>query len=670
MREHCEKLIDRVGVAPSVAAAFVLLSCLIAGWNIFQQHRDAMANAEAQLSALSRAAGNQADNTLGNLDALLRDIGEQFPAGGRASNFNRVLERRCQTFGQVLGLSLVGLDGTVLYSSNAPDIGRNVAPRPFLDHFRENPEDDSLLISDPERSLGGQTAVFVRRAVRDEGGRLLAVATARIDPRFFLGFLASVQPNYRDATMTLVSPNHKVLARVPDNAAMLGRSLRDGPFIGPHLQSGLQDSIQRGRALVDDADRLAAVHSSRVYPITVTISAPIAEVLGPWRWQLMWNLGALLAVILVVGVAARIGAERQKDRHRANAALAAERDFSGSLITALPGLFYLFDADGRFLRWNANFEAVTGRDATQMASTHPLDLFEGDDKAPVAESIAKVLNTGGATVEGTIVSTTGERHPHYFTGVRLYVDGRPCVMGVGQDISELKQLHHSLERSNEDLRQFAYVASHQLQEPLRVIASYVQLLARRYEGQLDPEADVFIGFAVGGVKRMSALIHDLLAFARVSTHVRQPAPVNLGDLTEQVLHDLSLAITNAGAEMVVEGPLPTVSGDESLLGTLLQNIIGNAIKYRHPDRNPKVVVSVRRSGGFWDVAVADNGIGIAAEHFAKIFELFQRLHRAADYEGTGIGLAVSRKIVEWHGGRIWVESREGDGTTFHFTLPA
>lgn len=672
MRTHgLRRMVDRFGVAPVAAAAIVLLAALVAGWNILLQYQDTMEGAEAQLSALARAAGAQADSTLDNLNSLLEDIAT-LSGEKRAANedFSATLARRAKSFEQVVGLAVVGSDGVVRYASNSDSVGRNVGERSYLTHFRDHPEDGSLFISEPVTAFTGQLAVMTGRPVRDSKGQLAAVATARITPELFDSFLAAARPSYANAGMTAIGPGYAVLARQPSmGGVMLGKILRDGPFLPGHLASGKLDTIQRGVAIADGVDRLAAVHSSARYPIIVTISAPMSEVLRPWSRQVAWNLAMLAAIAIAALAAARILSQRARDRRRVAEVLRAERDFSAALITTLPGVFYLFDGDGRFLRWNANFEAITGRDSTQLAQTHPLDLFEGDDKLHIAERIAQVLGTGQTIAEGTIVSTSGERHPHYFTAARILVEGRPCVIGVGLDITELKQLHHSLERSNEDLRQFAYVASHQLQEPLRVIASYVQLLARRYEGQLDPEADVFIGFAVGGVKRMSALIHDLLAFARVSTHTRQPSPVNLADVLERVLHDLSVAIANAGAEVVVEGRLPVVAGDESLLATLLQNIIGNAIKYRHPDRDPKVVVSAKEAIGGWELSVTDNGIGIGREYFAKIFELFQRLHRANDYEGTGIGLAVSRKIVEWHGGRIWLDSREGEGTTFYFTLP-
>jgi signal transduction histidine kinase len=234
---------------------------------------------------------------------------------------------------------------------------------------------------------------------------------------------------------------------------------------------------------------------------------------------------------------------------------------------------------------------------------------------------------------------------------------------------ELAEKADALARSNVDLRQFAYVASHDLQTPLRTIINYLQLLDRKYKGKLDQDAHEYIDFAVNGAKRMSALIHDLLEFSRIETKGGDFAPVYLDDVARQARENLQKDLDEAGARLILS-PLPLVSGDEIQLVRLIQNLVENALKYRHPDRPPEITLSAERSGGKWIVSVADNGIGIDPEYFERIFLIFQRLHTAEEYEGTGIGLAVCKRIVERHGGAIWVDSRLGEGSTFRFTLRA
>ncbi len=243
------------------------------------------------------------------------------------------------------------------------------------------------------------------------------------------------------------------------------------------------------------------------------------------------------------------------------------------------------------------------------------------------------------------------------------------------DISERKQAQQALAqktedlaRSNAELEQFAYVASHDLQEPLRMVSSYTQLLARRYQGKLDQDADEFIAYAVDGASRMQRLINDLLAFSRVGTRGKPFEETDCNAVLKDVLDNLQLSIAESGA-VVTSDELPTLMADATQLTQLFQNLLSNAIKF-HGEQPPQIHVGVRRQDGVWIFSVRDNGIGIAPEFFERIFVIFQRLHSRDEYSGTGIGLAVCKRIVERHGGRIWLESEPGKGATFSFTLPA
>jgi len=224
-----------------------------------------------------------------------------------------------------------------------------------------------------------------------------------------------------------------------------------------------------------------------------------------------------------------------------------------------------------------------------------------------------------------------------------------------------------LRRSNSELEQFAYVASHDLQEPLRKVASFCQALQQRYRGQLDERADQYIDFAVDGARRMQVLINDLLQFSRVGRSGAPRERVELTQLLAEVERSLSAALRESHASIRAEG-LPAVSGERSLLASLLQNLIGNALKFK-ADEPPLVRLTARREGRMWEIACADNGIGVAPRHAERIFVIFQRLHTKETYEGTGIGLALCRKIVEYHGGRIWLDTDYHDGACIRFTLP-
>ena len=234
-------------------------------------------------------------------------------------------------------------------------------------------------------------------------------------------------------------------------------------------------------------------------------------------------------------------------------------------------------------------------------------------------------------------------------------------------MEKLKRTTVDLERSNTELQQFAYVASHDLTEPLRMVVSYLELLGSRAQGKLGEEEREFIGYASDGARRMQHLIQDLLAYARVDTRGRPLEPTDCERVLATVLANLKLAITESQA-VVEHDPLPTVEGDVMQLTQVFQNLIGNAIKFRGKEA-PRIHIGARRQNGEWIFQVKDNGIGIDPRNFERIFVLFQRLHTRQEYPGTGMGLAICKKIIERHGGRIWVESATGKGTTFLFTIP-
>ncbi|GAA1797338.1 HAMP domain-containing protein [Planosporangium flavigriseum] len=277
---------------------------------------------------------------------------------------------------------------------------------------------------------------------------------------------------------------------------------------------------------------------------------------------------------------------------------------------------------------------------------------------------------------------------------KIEVEGPPEVVRLAEDINAMRQqiladlgtvrqAHLQLEeanrlleqqaeelsRSNRDLEQFAYVASHDLQEPLRKVASFCQLLQRRYAGQLDERADQYIAFAVDGAQRMQRLINDLLAFSRIGRMTSGFTEVDLDRVVADAAAQLSWRAEQVDGA-ITWSDLPTVRGEEPLLSALFTNLISNSFKFRHPDRAPEVRVSAERVGDEWHISVADNGIGVEPAYADKIFVIFQRLHPKNEYPGTGIGLAIAKKIIEYHGGRIWLDTEAREGTVIRIVLPA
>jgi PAS domain S-box-containing protein len=271
---------------------------------------------------------------------------------------------------------------------------------------------------------------------------------------------------------------------------------------------------------------------------------------------------------------------------------------------------------------------------------------------------------------GSLVGRGGSQVPVLISLNEVPLDAkRRGLCLVATDLTEQVQVEEDLQRSNAELQQFAYVASHDLQEPLRMVASFTQLLGQRYAGKLDATADEYIHFAVDGAKRMQGLIEDLLGFARVGTQQKPVRRCSSADIVERALKNLWAATQESGASVEV-GQLPDVTADERQLESVFQNLIGNAMKFRSPNSACEIHVSARQDGPNWIFCVHDNGIGIEPRHYDRIFQVFQRLHKKEEYAGNGIGLAICKKVVERHGGRIWVESEPGKGASFFFTIPS
>jgi PAS domain S-box-containing protein len=330
--------------------------------------------------------------------------------------------------------------------------------------------------------------------------------------------------------------------------------------------------------------------------------------------------------------------------------------------------------DGYLKLHNPAWNRTLGWEDDELESVPYLEFVHPDERDAAREVIAQ-MEAGGSTVEFLcrIRRKDGVWRHILWSGQGAPDDG--CFYLVGKDVTdrrlleeELESRAERLERINAELQDFAYIASHDLSEPLRMITSYLQLLQRRYDGQLDETADEFIHYAVDGADRMKALIDDLLQYSRVGSDEVQRVPVEADVVLGSVLRSLEGAILERGATVTHE-PLGVVHGDSTQIGQLLQNLVANAIKFGRPDVPPEVRVERVPERGEWHVVVRDNGIGIEARHAERIFKMFGRLHGREEYEGTGIGLAICRRIADRHAGRIWVESEPGSGSAFHVSIP-
>ena len=330
--------------------------------------------------------------------------------------------------------------------------------------------------------------------------------------------------------------------------------------------------------------------------------------------------------------------------------------------------------DGDFQLVNHGLARILGYEEDELIGRPSLSFVLAEDRDAVRENAVRMLK-GGCSLgyEFRVVNKQAKIKWVMETVVPIYYRTKRATLGSLIDVTErkqmeerLKQITAELQHSNTELEQFAYVISHDLQEPLRMVSSYTQLLAKRYSDKLGNDADEFIAYAVDGSKRMQSLLHDLLEYSRVGTHGKPFSLVNCEHIVEQAIANLKIAIEECEASVSYD-VLPTIMGDEGQLVRLFQNLISNAIKFRREEA-PQVHISAKRMNYIVTFSVKDNGIGIDPQHSQSIFEIFRRLHTIEEYPGTGMGLAICKKIVERHGGHISVQSQPGQGSTFYFSV--
>ncbi len=363
------------------------------------------------------------------------------------------------------------------------------------------------------------------------------------------------------------------------------------------------------------------------------------------------------------------------ERKKAEEAIEEQRSRLQAVLETAPIGIFVGDVHGATVLMNKAFDDIWKGPAPKPSGVSEYDKYKawfadsgkeiGSEDWPTARGLKGEASSIVANIErfdgsrGSILALA--------TPMRDQAGKVTGVIGIVQDITEMRRAEEELIRSNTELQQFAYVASHDLQEPLRMVTAYLGLLEKKYGDKLDDDAKKYMDFAVEGGLRARDLIRDMLEYSRVDSNAKEFVPVNMSEVVEDTIRSLKVPIEENKANIYVE-PLPTIMADGSQMSQVMQNLIDNAIKF-HGDERPSIHISASEGTNEWKFAVRDNGIGLNTEYADKIFQMFQRLHQRETYPGTGVGLAVCKKIVERHGGRIWVESDGKNGSTFYFTIP-
>jgi len=670
-----------------VSALLLAMWTFIGFWS-WSQRTSTLASNRAILEQLTSATEEQtlrlfkqAETSLVVSSRWMTDHPSEDPGESRA--FIELVERLRRLSDGLLDIRMVSRTGGLEYIPR-----RSAAPLADVsdrDYFRAQFGMDTrgFFIADPVVSrVTGKWGIPVSIPI-DTVGSKIAVLFAAIE----LDRIAAVFDAERikpTGTIVIYRSDGTFLFRTPMDDRLVGRSIVASASWSDHISLAERGVFLSDSRVTDGQPRLVSFAHLRDYPLVVVVTAGLDDLLAPW-WQTTMTLTIVGIVVtlgslfLGTGLYRAMKAEERAVRETER----AHRDARLILSAAGEGICGL-DATGRIGFINPAAKGMLGWAGSDPVGRdlHGASHHRHKDGTPYAEDDCPVVMTlrDGLTREvqdEVFWRANGTHFPVEFVVTGVIEDGRVTgAVLVFRDVSERQESERALlaqaselARSNADLEQFAYVASHDLREPLRQVSSYVSLLERRYGQALDEDGREFIRYARDGAKRMDHLIIDLLEFSRIGHSALPVEKIDLGEIIDQAVELLGARIIEAGASVQRASDMPFVRAARDDLMRLFQNLIGNAIKYRHPARSSMVRIICLREGNEIVVSVMDNGIGIEADYTERIFGIFQRLHTRDKFEGTGIGLAICKKIVEHQGGRIWVDSVPGEGSNFHVALP-
>ena len=560
----------------------------------------------------------------------------------------------------------------------APD--KIIAERAYFQHLRVT-ETSAAYVSEPVLGMViGRSTLILSRRLTYADGRFAGLAAANVDPKIVADFFAALGAG-DGGIVNVQRGDGTILVRHPFLEGVVGSKVDNRRAFPAMAEGGAHGSLITVSPL-DGVERVTSFRRVKTYDLITLAAIPLDRVLAPWRQQTI-----RMAAVIGGGMAAltALFVLLLRRYHAESEAVARLKVSEANLLQAQSVAklgYYVFDmvAD----RWESSpiLDEILGIDSSYDRTGEGwLRLVSPNMRGELAEYLGGILS-------GEHDFDREYQVLRHCDGASRWVDGRGRVerdgaghpirlVGTIKDITDRRAAELALQakadelvRSNTELEQFAYVASHDLREPLRMVSSYVDLLERRYGAQLDEQAREFIAFARDGARRMDRLVLDLLEYSRIGRITKPMAEVSLDKVIDRAVRALSVKIEEAGAEIVRPAEsLPVVWGDDDELVRLFQNLIGNAVKYRDPDRQPLIALDAQRLDGGWEISVRDNGIGMESQYFDRIFQIFQRLHRRGEYEGTGIGLAICKKVVEHHGGTISVESVLGEGSVFRVVFP-
>ncbi len=687
-------------VAATLVSLGVILFVMLSG-SLGQEEEKAESSSRGQadiLEAYLRSAVHEVDLVM--LSAV-EEIGHQQETGKIIPDvLNVYLARQQARLPQIISLRVTDATGNVRFGPGVQEAApTNVSDRSFFMAQRDN-ENSSLVFGAPVMArISKRWVLPLSRRLTSPDGSFGGIVYANIALDYFSQIFSKVDtgPN---GTVTLFDAGRSVIARHPspsDQGGFIGRVL-SSPQIVEIMNAGKTEASFSALGTLDGITRAFSIKKLENYPLYISVGLAELDYLASWRQQTRIALATFTVFAVILFVSSALLLQSWKRQGRTMAELVQAQAAAGRsmielrnsvsvqrataarlelvLKTAAEGIVGI-DPESKITFANPEAAALLGYcGPEEMLGLTTIDAFKhrlAQDQLCTDGfcAIRQTLQDGEVrrACDESFEGPGGKRVPVEYAVAPLRIEDRIAGAAlIFHDVSE-RDMEAELKRSNTELEQFAYAASHDLREPLRMVSSFVTLLEKKYASTLNDEAREFIGFARDGAQRMDRMIHHLLDYSRIGRSKEPFRPVDLNLVMKDVLQDLGPSILQLQASVETDGSLPVVLGDREELSRLLQNLVANALKYRLAERRTEIRVKARIEGRFCTLSVQDNGIGIPAEHQDRIFAIFQRLHTQSQYEGTGIGLALCKKIVERHGGRIWVESQPGEGSAFFITLP-
>lgn len=677
--------------------AVILADLFVAGVTTFSLYRSyATYGQMARVAAdsMSKVLRASLDDCINKIDLILlvtRDEIARQRADGRLTpaRLQALLKAQSPRMPRALGLRVTDKDGNVIGA--ATDVRWDHADAAKMASFRhwQNNDRDELFIAPPAMGpVSGAITIHVARRLNNPDGSFAGQIYAAISVQTLEQMFEAIDLGGH-GSVTLTNEQAQMMARHPNPLGDLALATAPTtlPVLRGQIEAGKTEGAYHARSPLDGVERNYFFRRVGDWPFYVLVGVADADYLTHW-WREVLTMGGLAAVMVIFGTALgwRLMRDSQRLEH-ANRELSRQESalamFRQAIDQSNDAVMIIDPVTSRLLDFNQTACQQLGYSRLELTGKSLLEIdLELAGEGEWSHVRDAYSQPNGITFQRIHQRKDGSRFP-VDVGLRLaHIDGQQVLISIERDATEkrrveqerqaraveLRESNAALTQSNADLERFAYVASHDLQTPLRNIISFTQLLERREKDRLSEDGREFLGFIVDGGKRMSALISDLLQYARVSSQGKPLVAVPVRRALDDALANLDSLIRDTGAEIVI-GDLPLVMADESQLVSLLQNLLSNALKYRVPDRPVRVEISAQpRNSHRWCITVADNGMGIDPAYHSKIFEIFQRLNPTAGIEGTGIGLTVCQRIARRFGGDIWVESVPGGGAQFRFTV--